>query len=151
MSKDISYLKLAIKKSKESFKKGFFPAGAVVVKDGKVLSSEISASYPSHRHADSKAVDHAFDKLGSLLKGASLYTSMEPCMMCIARAYWAGIRRIVFACSKESVSPNYYESNIDNKIIVKDFHEKIDLIHIKELQDEVLKIVQDWERRVGIV
>ena len=150
MRNDIFYLKLAIEKSKESAKKGLFPAGSLVVKEGKILSSEISAPYPGYEHADSKAVDRAFDKLKGHLQNATLYSSMEPCLMCIARAYWTGIRRIVFAISKQNVSVSYYESEHNNEEVVKDFNEKIDLVHIKELQDEALEIVRSWEKRTGL-
>ena len=145
--KELTYLKFAIEKSKESFEKGFFPAGAVIVEKGKTLSAEISSSYPGIKHVEFKAIEIAFDDLKKPLNDCVLYASMEPCLMCLSAAYWAGIRKIVFACSKKAVSSEYFESNEDNIKIINNFHKKIELIHIKELQDEALKVVAEWEKK----
>ncbi len=143
---DIKYLKLAIKKSEESFLKGFFPAGAIIIKDGKIISSEISAVYPDYKHAELKAINKVFNKLKNPLNGCILYSSMEPCLMCLATAYWAGIRKIVFACDKQSVSLEYFESNKKNQEIVKTFQKKINFIQIKIFRDSALEIIKKWEK-----
>jgi tRNA(adenine34) deaminase len=142
-----TYLKLAIEKSKESSEKGFFPAGALVVKKGKILSAEISFSYPGYKHAELEAIGIAFDNLKKPLNNCVLYASMEPCLMCLSVSYWAGIRKIVFACNKKAVSSEYFESNEDNIKIINNFHEKIELVHIKELQNEALKVIGEWEKK----
>ena len=147
IKEEITYLKLAIEKSKESFEKGFFPVGAVIIQKGKILSAETSSSYPDYRHAEYKAIEITFDNLKEPLNDCVLYTSMEPCLMCLSVAYWAGIKKIVFACSKKVVSCEYFESNEDNIKIINNFHKKIELIHIKELQNKALKIVTKWEKK----
>lgn len=65
--------------------------------------------------------------------------------MCITIAYWTGIRKVVFACSKQVVSSKYYENNSNNEIVINTFREKINLVHIKDLQDDALKIIKNWE------
>lgn len=145
---DIKFLKLAIENSKKSFEQGNFPAGAIVVKDGEVIASEVSSPYPGLLHADSKAVTKAFEKFGPI-KDATLYIGLESCLMCTGVAYWGGIRRIVFAVPKSKVSGDYYETHEDTSELVGKFNEKIERIHVSELEGEALSIVREWERKMA--
>ena len=145
---DQKYIRQAIDLSKKSFDKGYFPAGSLVVQSGKILSTEISSPYPGHQHADSKAVDNAFENYGDKLVSATLYSSMEPCLMCISRAYWAGIRRIVFACSQTAVSREYFETGASIDKIVSAFNEDVELVHLKDFQSEAIQVVRKWEKKV---
>lgn len=119
---------------------GNFPAGGVVVKDGEVVSSEISSPYPGLFHVDSKAVSAAFQKSG-VQKDATLYVGLEPCLMCTGVAYWAGIRRIVFAIPKSKVSGDYYETHQDTHNVVASFNEPIEIVHFEKLESEALSIL----------
>ena len=143
---DKDYLKLAIENSKKSMEEGNFPAGAIVVKEGKILSSELSSPYPGLFHADSKAVSQAFKEHG-VLTSATLYIGLESCLMCLGVAYWAGIRRIVYAAPKSKVSGDYYEIPKDTSELIKTFNEKIELIHIEELEKEALDVIRSWEKK----
>ena len=145
---DQKYIQQAIDLSKKSSDEGYFPAGSLVVSSGKILSTEISSPYPDHRHADSKAVDKAFEKYGDKLTNATLFSSMEPCLMCISRAYWAGIRRIVFACSQKAVSSEYFETGKSIDKIVSAFNEDMELVHLKDFQHEAVQVVKQWEKKV---
>ena len=142
---DKEFLKSAIEQSKLSVKQGKFPAGAVVVFGKKIVASGVSDSYPGYQHAECRAVDEAFQKIGNL-KSATLYASMEPCLMCLARAYWSGIRKIVFAISKKSLDPRYYEGSYDSSKIVEAINEPIEYSHVVDLESEALKIVEEWEK-----
>ena len=75
-TKDLEYLKIAIDNSRKSSKEGRFPAGAIIVKDNKIIASEVSVPYPGLFHADSKAIVNAFNKIGPL-KDATLYVGLE--------------------------------------------------------------------------
>lgn len=142
---DIKFLKIAIENSRKSMQDGNFPAGGVVAKDGEILSSTTSSPHPSLLHPDSKAVIEAFNKSGGDLKGATLYIGLESCMMCTGVTFWGGIRRVVYACSKVKVNPNYYETPQDLKPFINNFNEKIDFIHAKEFEEEALQVVKEWE------
>ena len=146
---DTKYIKQAIENSRISMEDGRFPAGAVVVKDNEVIASEVSSPFPNLLHADSKAIYKAFDKYGPL-KGATLYIGLESCLMCTSMAYWAGIRRIVYAVPKSKISGDYYETHEDTSAIIEKFNEKIEKVHLAELEDEALKIVHEWEKRNNI-
>lgn len=146
-SKDTKFIEQAISLAKKSSKKGTFPAGALIVKDNKIISKSTSFAYPKfNHHPESASIDAAMDKLNKELKNCILYTSIEPCLMCLCKTYWAGIRKIYFAIKKESVSHKYYESNVNNFDILEKFNEGIELIHVESLEDKALEIIQKWER-----
>mgnify|MGYP001352644623 CR=1 FL=1 len=145
---DTTFLKLAIENSKKSMEEGNFPAGAVVAKDGKVLASAVSVPYPGLFHPDSRAVTAAFEENGPL-NGATLYIGLQSCLMCTGVAYWAGIRRIVYAVPKSKVSGDYYETPEDTSKLFDTFNEKIEFVHLKECEQEALGIVREWEKKMG--
>ncbi len=147
---DIQYLKQAIENSRKSLAEGNFPAGAIVVLNDEVIASEVSSPYPGLFHADSKAATAAFNKSG-VLKGATLYIGLESCLMCTGVAYWSGIRRIVYAVPKSKVSGSYYETPEDTSMLVTKFNENIEVIHLPELEKEALKVVREWESKMGLV
>lgn len=148
MEKDKKYLRLAIEYSRKSAGKKLFPVGALVIKDDEILSSALSSKFPaSHKHAESESVDKAFEKVKDQLTDCTLYSSMEPCLMCITRAYWVGIRRVVFALSKKSTKNKYFEGKKDNESMVDEFNQPIKLIHIADLENDALKVVETWEKR----
>lgn len=80
------------------------PFGAVVVRDGKVLGeggNRVVASSDPTAHAEVVAIRAACGALGTPhLEGATLYTSCEPCPMCLGAAYWAQVSRIVYALDR---------------------------------------------------
>lgn len=143
----IKFLKLAIEKSRESLKQGNFPAGAIVVKDGKILAEAVSSPYPGLFHADSKAVTEAFQKHGPL-NGATLYVGLENCLMCLGVAYWGGIKDVYYAVPKSMVSPSYYETHEDVSRFASGFNQPIALHHIKELQEEAMGVIREWEQKM---
>lgn len=145
---DVKFIEKAISLAKESFKKGSFPAGALIVKDDEIISKSLSFPYPKfNHHPESASIDAAMDKLNKELKDCKLYTSIEPCLMCLCKAYWTGIRKIYFSIKKESVSHKYYESNVNNFDILEKFNEKIYLIHIESLEEKALNIIKEWEKK----
>lgn len=124
------FLKFAIEQSELSVKQSKFPAGAVVVLDNKAIALGTSDIFPGYQHAECRAIDKAFQKAGKLTN-ATLYASMEPCLMCLARAYWSGIRNILFAIPRKSVSKEYYEGSHNNNELVNIFNEKVQLVHVR--------------------
>jgi guanine deaminase len=80
------------------------PFGALVVREGKVLAegwNEVTSSNDPTAHAEVRAIRKACEAVSSFqLQGATLYSSCEPCPMCLAAAYWARVGRIVFAADR---------------------------------------------------
>jgi len=148
---DKKYLQLAIEQAKISVDKGGFPAGAVVVKDNKIISTGISIGFILHdptSHAETASIREACNKLKtSDLTGATLYASLHPCLMCFSVANWAGISRIIYGCRKmeDMVKKNYYEGSTDVDKINKENIRKIELVFIPGFEKEMTDLVKSWE------
>ena len=81
------------------------PFGAVIVKDGRIISegyNEVISSKDPTAHAEIMAIRKATFKLDTFhLAGCEIYTSCEPCPMCLAAIYWARVEKIYFANTAE--------------------------------------------------
>jgi tRNA(Arg) A34 adenosine deaminase TadA len=79
------------------------PFGAVVVRDGKIVgegANSVTSTYDPTAHGEVNAIRAACTALGSFsLAGCELYTSCEPCPMCLAASYWARLDAIYYGCS----------------------------------------------------
>lgn len=148
---DKKYLKLALEQARKSVKEGGFPVGAIVVKDGKVISEGISVGYQHNDptgHAETVAIRAACNNLRTPdLNNAVLYGSLECCTMCFSVAYWANISKIVYACRKtpDMVKRFFYEGYINNEDINKKNNRKIELIYIPDFENESLEIIGNWQ------
>ena len=150
---DKDYLKLAVEQAKKSVAEGGFPAGAVIVKDGKILSEGISIGRKLNdptEHAETSAIRKACKNIGSYLDGATLYGSLECCNMCFSVANWAGIKRVVYGCRKtpEMVSKFYYEGNTTNHDLNESNNNKIEIVFISDFEQEMLDLVKQWEEKL---
>lgn len=143
---DLEFAKLAVEMSKQSYEEGAFPAGAVIVRNGEIIAKNTSAKYPKiNFHAESKTIDEAINIINDQLTDCTLYCSMEPCLMCLSRAYWSGIRRIIFVVKKEKVDHKLcYESDANHSDLVKMFNADIDIKQIPELEDNALEYYKLW-------
>lgn len=148
---DKDYLQLAIDQANKSVLEGGFPAGAVIVKDGKVVGEGISIGNILHdptSHGETQCIRNACKNIqSSNLSGATLYASMETCGMCLYSCMWAGIDRIVFALSKEKLSDFYYGGVYTTNEINKLFVKPIEIIHIEELEESSMEVVSKWESK----
>ena len=84
------------------------PFGAVVVKDGQVVAegwNQVTSTNDPTAHAEVVAIRRACAALGRFdLRGAVLYTSCEPCPMCLAAAYWARVDAVVFGNARDEAA-----------------------------------------------
>jgi tRNA(Arg) A34 adenosine deaminase TadA len=147
MDKDFS--QQAIELSKESIKQGGFPVGAVVVKNGVVVSQGLSNgknNKDATSHAEIEAIRNASQKLNTRdLFDCELYSSMEPCLMCFSASYWAKIKKIVYAVGKDKLSKQHYEGLHSLEEINLKNNRQIEIVHVKELESEGLSIIKEWE------
>jgi len=150
----MKFVRLAIEKASESVAQGGFPAGAVVVKNGQVIGRGISIGNQladPTSHAEMVAIKEACKTLQSSdLSGAILYASMQPCLMCLGASMWSMIASIVFACSKEKVSTEYYGGNYQISMINAQLIRPIELVHFAGLEDQSLAVVYQWEEALAI-
>jgi len=152
MENDKKFLLEAIKKAEESMKSGGFPAGSVIIKDGEIIASGISIGNllkDPTCHSDVQAIRDACKELDMTdLAGATLYTSMQPCLMCLGTAVWSNISRIVFACGQDKVSPEYYGGNYSSDEINSKLLRPINIEQISELEADSLTLVKKWEENL---
>jgi tRNA(Arg) A34 adenosine deaminase TadA len=111
---DADFMARAIEISRQSLAKpGTMPFGAVVVKDGAIIGEGLNHSGLNHdptSHGEVEAIRDACRKQGTTdLSGSVLYTSCEPCSLCVAAMYLAGIERFVYAASLEDYHTAYTE------------------------------------------
>lgn len=150
---DKDYLRMAVEQAKESVQKGGFPAGAVIIKDGKVISKGISIGFLLHdptSHAETAAIREACLTLKTTnLEGAILYESLACCVMCFSVANWAGITKIVSGCKKtsEMVSKKYYEGITDVQMLNEQNTRKIEINFLSDFEEESLNLIKNWEKQ----
>lgn len=106
---DLLHLGRAVALSRERMEANLGgPFGAVIVRDGVVLAegwNEVTSTNDPTAHAEVTAIRRACRAVGDFsLAGATLYTSCEPCPMCLASAYWARIDRIVYANTRDDAA-----------------------------------------------
>ena len=148
---DQEYLKLAVDQAKLSVEQGGFPAGAVIVKDGKVISKGVSIGFVMHdptSHAETAAIREACKFLNTLdLNGATLYESLACCVMCFSVANWAGISRIVSGANKteDMISKGYYEGKTDINKLNEENNKNIEIVYLPDFENESLELIKQWE------
>lgn len=125
------------------------PFGAVIVQGDKVIgqgwNQVISANDPT-AHAEVNAIRAAARALAKFrLEGCVLYSSCEPCPMCLAAAYWARVDRIVFAATRaEAAGIGFDDSEIYDQLSLPPFGRKLPMQ--QALQDEATAVMEEWRR-----
>ncbi len=91
------------------------PFGAVVVCDGKIVGrghNQVTTSLDPTAHAEIMAIREACRSLGRFdLRGCELYTSCEPCPMCLAAIYWARLEKVYYACTRHDAAEIGFDDN----------------------------------------
>ena len=123
------------------------PFGTVIVKDGKVIargSNNVTATNDPTAHAEIVAIRKACKALKTYqLTGCEIYTSCEPCPMCLAAIYWARPDKIYYANSKEDAAA----INFDDKLIYEEIAKPVPERKIftqQVLRDEALVAFNKW-------
>lgn len=113
-AQDEAFLQHAIELSRHALEdEGKTPFGAIIVIDGEIVgegtSSVIELCDPT-AHAEVMALRHAATTMGThLLEAGTMYTSSEPCPMCLVACYWARLPRLVFGATSHDVAVNGFE------------------------------------------
>lgn len=135
------YMQRAIELAEESVKNGGGPFGAVIVKDNQMIaegSNCVTLNNDPTAHAEVSVIRKACSTLGTFdLKGCEIYSSCEPCPMCLSAIYWARIDRIYYGCDKNDAKKiGFDDSFIYEQIELKPEKRKIpseQLLHTKAL------------------
>jgi tRNA(adenine34) deaminase len=138
---DEYFMMLAIKEAKKALEDDEVPIGAVAVLDGKVIARGHNMTERLNdptAHAEMIALTSAFNLLGSKsLREASLYVTVEPCLMCAGAVYWAKISKVVYGADDEK---NGYKRTTGTNW---PFHPKAELIR-GVLKEECRQLMKDF-------
>ena len=138
---DEQYMDQALKEAQKAFDAGEVPVGAVVVLNGKIIAkahNQVELLNDSTAHAEILALTTAYNFLGSkYLPEATLYVTLEPCLMCSGALYWSKIGRIVFGAADEKNS--YRRSTGTNN----PFHPKTEITG-GILQEDCAQLMKDF-------
>ena len=103
-----TFMRQAIQLAVENIKNGGGPFGAVIVKDGEVIATgvnRVTANNDPTAHAEVTAIRQACEKLGTFsLEGCDIYSSCEPCPMCLGAIYWAHLDHLYFGANKHDAA-----------------------------------------------
>jgi Cytosine/adenosine deaminases len=150
MNQENKYMELAIKLSEENIDNGGGPFGAVIVKDGEIIATGTNRVVPDTdptAHAEINAIRKACKKIGDFkLTGCTIYSSCEPCPMCLSAIYWAGISKIVYGNTKEDAKT----INFDDSFIYEEIDKKPECRSIKAQQimhKEAFEAFKIWDSK----
>ena len=126
------------------------PFGAVVVKDGKIIAevcNRVTSTNDPTAHAEVDAIRTACKKLNSFqLEDCVIYTSCEPCPMCLGAIYWARPKKVFYGCTREDAA----DIAFDDQLIYDEIAVGIDKRQIpftNVLREEALKVFQKWDAK----
>ena len=129
---DEIFMKQAISLAEQTKSGGNYPFGAVIVRDGKVVSSGQSDELSENdvtKHAELQAVSMACQTLGTTdLSDCTLYASGEPCNMCASSAFQADISRVVIGATRNDLSNFFRKRAVGIKELAKDTGYKVDIV-----------------------
>jgi tRNA(Arg) A34 adenosine deaminase TadA len=126
------------------------PFGAVVVKDGSIIAegaNQVTATNDPTAHAEMVAIREACRKLAAFdLEACEIYSSCEPCPMCLGAIYWARLSRVYFANADADASRvGFDDSLIYRELALPYSQRKIPMIQM--MREEALAAFRAWENK----
>lgn len=130
------------------------PFGAVIVRDGQILAegyNQVTSANDPTAHAEVVAIRRACEKLGSFqLTACEIYTSCEPCPMCLAAIYWSRPKAVYFANTKDDAARiGFDDAYIYDELVKKHASRNIPMFQL--LRDEALGAFAEWEKKADKV
>jgi guanine deaminase len=147
MSKKL--MQQAISVALENIDLGGGPFGAVIIKDGEIIASsgnQVTQLNDPTAHAEILAIREAAKKLNTWdLSGCTLFTSCEPCPMCLSAIYWAHITKVYYACNhNDAKNAGFDDSFIYDELKLNP--EKRTLSMVELLREDGLETFKKWKR-----
>ena len=144
------FMQRAIELSIESINSGGGPFGSVIVKDEKIISegmNRVTVDNDPTSHGEIVAIRNACKKLNTFnLSNCSLYSSCEPCPMCMSAIYWSRIGKVYYANTRDDAKKiNFDDSLIYSEIPKKKEDKKIPIKQM--MRNEALKAFDIWDKK----
>jgi tRNA(Arg) A34 adenosine deaminase TadA len=130
------------------------PFGAVVVRKGKVVGrgwNQVTSTNDPTAHAEVAAIRDACRRLKTFqLDDCELYTSCEPCPMCLSAIYWARLKRVYYANTRKDAAKIDFDDDLIYREVAKPIARR--LIPMKQLlRDEALQVFGEWQAKADKV
>jgi len=148
------FMKRAIELSIKSVNNGGGPFGSIIVKGDKIIaegSNKVTSNNDPTAHGEIVAIREACKKLNNFsLNGCELYSTCEPCPMCLSAIYWARIDKIYYANTREDAR----KIDFDDSLIYTELQKNIDkrkIPMIQMMRNEALKAFEMWDKKTDKV
>jgi guanine deaminase len=121
---DSEYMRLAIRTAQESIAAAQSPFGAVIVKDGEVVAATHNTVWRDldpTAHAEVNCIRRAASALKTIfLHGCTMYSTTEPCPMCLSAIHWSRIERVIYGASiADAAAAGFCELHVSAKTLVE--------------------------------
>jgi len=152
MSDDKKFLREAIEIASTGISSGGGPFGAVISKEGRKIAgsnNRVVLNADPTAHAEILAIREAASLLKTHdLRGCVLYTSCEPCPMCLGAIYWSGINRVVYASGRHDAAASGFDDEfIYNEISLDPTMRKVTFINMDD--NEGKEVFRKWDKYDG--
>ncbi len=123
------------------------PFGCVVVKNGEIVGEGnncVTSTNDPTAHAEITAIRDACKTLNAFqLDGCTIYTTCEPCPMCLGAIYWARPEKVFFACTRDDAAAVGFDDDFIYHELEKNNDER-EMILVNLMRDEALELFQHW-------
>ena len=145
-----SLMRLAIQVARKGIAAGQSPFGSILVKEGDVVASTHNTVWRDTdptAHAEVNCIRSASKALGTIdLAGCTLYSTCEPCPMCLAAIHWAKVDRVVFGATiDDAASSGFRELHVSAKILAEMGRSPLK-VEGGLLHEECASLFEEWER-----
>ena len=148
-------MRAAIRLSRERMRRNEGgPFGAIIVRRGKIVGrgwNRVTSTNDPTAHAEISAIRDACKKLKTFqLDGCELYTSCEPCPMCLAAIYWARVKKIYYANTRKDAASIQFDDDLIYREVSRPISGR--KIPMKQLlRKEALEVFSEWQRKADKV
>lgn len=144
---DREFMRIAAQLAEENVDRGGGPFGAVIVKDGKVVATGVNTVTLTNdptAHAEVNAIRKACEEGQTFsLKGCVIYSSCEPCPMCLSALYWAGVSRIYYGNTQDDADAiNFSDRFIYRELAKPKIERALPVIHVAD--EENIRAFEKW-------
>ena len=145
------FMREAIRLSRDKMRRGAGgPFGAVVVRNGKIIArgwNRVTSANDPTAHAEVTAIRAACRKLKTFhLDDCELYTSCEPCPMCLAAIYWARFKKVFYANTRRDAARIEFDDDLIYREVARPVaRRKIAMRQL--LRPEALKVFAEWQAK----
>lgn len=145
---------MAIRLAKENVQNGGGPFGAVISKNGEVIATgvnRVTSNCDPTAHAEVSAIRAACEKLGVFtLEGCEIYSSCEPCPMCLGAIYWAHLDSLYFACNKtDAAKAGFDDDFIYRELDLRPAERR--LVTTEMMRAEAMSVFDNWREKTDKV